>query len=127
VEKPVKPVVIYDGSCGICAGNLKWLHRLDWLKKFDAMPYQASELLRFFPFLKLEDCEKAMYLVFPDGRAYSGADAFREIFMRMPLTFLAGLMMAVPPLPWLLRRLYPVLARNRYRIGGKCEIPDRGA
>src|SRR5215813_4663854 len=58
--RPNKPVVIYDGACGICAGNLKWLYRLDTFKKFDAMPYQADELLAFFPALKMEDCQNAM-------------------------------------------------------------------
>jgi predicted DCC family thiol-disulfide oxidoreductase YuxK len=127
VDKPSKPVVIYDGTCGICAGNLKWLYRLDWFKKFDAMPYQAAELLRMFPHLKLEECEKTMHLVFPDGTTYTGSDAFRKIFLRMPVTFLAGVLISIPPLPWALRKLYPIVARNRYRIGGTCEIHERKA
>jgi len=125
VEKPTKPVVIYDGTCGICAGNLKWLHRFDLFHKFDAMPYQADQLLHFFPHLKLEECEKTMHLVYPDGRTYTGSDAFRKVFLRMPVTFLAGVIMSVPPMPWLLRKLYPVLARNRYRIGGTCELHSK--
>ena len=125
MEKPTKPVVIYDGRCGICAGNLKWLHRLDWFHRFDDMPYQADELLRFFPHLSLEQCEQTLHLVFPNGRTYTGADAFRHVFMRMPLTFLLGVFASIPPLPWLLRKLYPVIARNRYRIGGTCELHSR--
>lgn len=126
IERPTKPVVIYDGSCGICAGNLKWLYRLDTLRKFDAMPYQAKDLEQLFPALNIENCHDAMHLVFPDGRIYTGTDAFRRIFLRMPLMFVVGLLMSIPPLPWILRRLYPILARNRYRLGGKCEIvlPD---
>jgi predicted DCC family thiol-disulfide oxidoreductase YuxK len=127
VDKPEKPVVIYDGTCGICAGNLKWLRRLDWLKKFDDMPYQAAELARMFPHLNTEECEKAMHLVFPNGTTYTGADAIRKVFLRMPVTFPAGAIMSVPPLPWMLRKLYPVLARNRYRIGGTCEVHQRKA
>lgn len=126
IDRPQKPVVIYDGACGICAGNLKWLYRLDTLRKFDAMPYQAKDLALLFPSLNIEDCHNAMHLVFPDGRIYIGTDAFRQIFLRMPLMFVVGLMMSIPPVPWILRRLYPILARNRYRIGGKCELvlPD---
>jgi predicted DCC family thiol-disulfide oxidoreductase YuxK len=123
VDRPQKPVVIYDGTCGICAGNLKWLYRLDTLKKFDATPYQADDLLRLFPHLKIEECQQTMHLVFPDGRTYKGADAFRQVFLRMPLMFLVGVLLSIPPLPWVLRKLYPILARNRYRIGGKCELP----
>lgn len=125
--RPQKPVVVYDGACGICAGNLKWLYRLDTLKKFDAAPYQADDLLRLFPHLKLEECEKAMHLVFPDGRTYTGTDAFRQVFLRMPLMFPVGVLLSIPPLPWILRKLYPILARNRYRIGGRCELPTDAA
>ena len=128
-RRPQKPVVMYDGACGVCAGNLKWLYRLDTLRKFDAMPYQAKDLTLLFPGLKIEDCHHAMHLVFPDGRVYAGADAFRQIFLRMPLMFVAGLLMSIPPIPWILRRLYPLLARNRYRLGGQCELvlPDNPA
>ena len=122
ISRPTKPVVIYDGACGICAGNLKWLYRLDTLRKFDAMPYQAQDLEQLFPHLNIEDCHNAMHLVFPDGRVYTGTDAFRQIFLRMPLMFLVGLLMSIPPLPGILRRLYPILARNRYRLGGTCEV-----
>src|SRR5215471_7650592 len=127
ISHPNKPVVIYDGACGICAGNLKWLYRLDTLKKFDAMPYQAEELQVLFPNLKIEECQNAMHLAFPDGRTYTGADAFRKIFLKMPLMFPVGVIMSIPPIPWLLRKLYPLLARNRYRLGGQCEliIPGR--
>jgi predicted DCC family thiol-disulfide oxidoreductase YuxK len=122
IERPERPVVIYDGSCGICAGNLKWLYRLDTLKKFDALPYQTENLRTLFPHLKLEECEKAMHLVFPDARTYTGTDAFREVFLRMPLMFVVGLIISIPPIPWILRKLYPVLARIRYRLGGTCEL-----
>jgi predicted DCC family thiol-disulfide oxidoreductase YuxK len=122
---PDKPVVIYDGTCQICAGNLKWLHRLDTLHRFDAMPYQAEELLTLFPHLHLDECQNALHLVFPNGKTFTGADAFREVFLRMPLMFPVGLLMSVPPMPRILRRLYPWLARNRYRLGGTCDLQFR--
>jgi predicted DCC family thiol-disulfide oxidoreductase YuxK len=121
-----RPLVVYDGSCGICADNLPWLHRLDWLGCFDGLPYQSEVVYRLFPQLDLSECEQAVQLAFPDGRVYAGADAFREVFLRMPATLAAGLLMAVPPVSWLLRRLYPLLARNRYRLGGHCAIDSAG-
>jgi predicted DCC family thiol-disulfide oxidoreductase YuxK len=124
-DRPAKPVVIYDGGCNICAGNLKWLYRLDTLKKFEALPYQTERLTEIFPALKIEECQKSMHLVFPNGKIYTGSDAFCQIFLRMPLMFPVGLVMWLPPVAWLLRRLYPILARNRYRIGGACPLPDK--
>ena len=117
----MKPIVIYDGECNICAGNLPWLHRLDWCHVFDDMPYQSPGLDRY-PQIQRADCEQALYVIFPDGRVYRGSDATREVFLRMPLTCLIGLVMAIPPLRQLLRYGYAILARNRYRIGGKCKL-----
>lgn len=122
-DHPAKPVVIYDGGCNICAGNLKWLYRLDTFKKFEALPYQTERLTEIFPGLRIEECQKSMHLAFPNGKIYTGSDAFREVFLRMPLMFPVGLVMWLPPVAWLLRRLYPILARNRYRIGGSCPLP----
>jgi len=119
-----RPVVVYDGSCGLCAGNLKWLYRLDHLAVFEAMPYQSEMLAARFPQLQREKCEQALHLVFPDGRTYAGVDAFREVFLRMPLVFPLGIILWIPPLAWLLRKLYPILSRHRYRLGGTCEIPN---
>jgi predicted DCC family thiol-disulfide oxidoreductase YuxK len=120
-----RPLVVYDGACGICAGNLPWLYRLDWLQVFDALPYQSDEVYRRVPRLTRAECETALQLALPDGRIYSGADAFREVFLRMPGTAPVGALMALPPLGGLLRRLYPVLARNRYKLGGQCHLPGR--
>jgi predicted DCC family thiol-disulfide oxidoreductase YuxK len=117
-----KPLVVYDGACSICGGNLKWLCRLDWLRRFDALPYQSDEVFRACPQLTREACEQALQVAFHDGRVYSGADAFREVFLRMPLMFPVGMLMAIPPFAWVLRRLYPILARNRYRLGGHCSV-----
>src|SRR5262245_26733194 len=79
-----KPLVVYDGACGICGGNLKWLYRLDWFRRFDALPYQSDEVYKACPQLTREICEQALQLVLKNGRVYSGADAFREVFLRIP-------------------------------------------
>ena len=120
-----KATVIYDGSCNLCAGNLKWLKRLDWLGKFDSLPYQSDEVYQRFPKLTRSDCEKAMQVVLPDGYIYSGADAFRKIFLRMPLMMVIGILMAVPPMPWVLRKLYRIFAPYRYHLSGKCPVDSK--
>lgn len=113
-----KPLVIYDGSCSVCAGNLPWLHRLDWLNIFEARPYQDTEVYTLCPGLTPDACKEALHVVFPHGRMAIGADALRAICLRMPMTCLCGLMMYIPPLPWLSDRLYRLFARNRHHLGG---------
>jgi len=48
-EGSPKAIVIYDGSCGLCSGNLNWLRRLDTLHQFGSMPNQDPEEFRRFP------------------------------------------------------------------------------
>ena len=90
-----KSLVVYDGACGICGGNLKWLYRLDWFRRFDALPYQSDEVYKASPQLTREACEQALQLVLKNGRIHSGTDAFREVFLRMPLTFPVGLLITL--------------------------------
>lgn len=118
----MKAVIIYDGSCGLCSGNLVWLKRLDTRGVFDAMPYQDPETFRKFPKLDPRKCEDAMHVVFPDQRIFAGADAFREVFWRMPLMILPAAIMSIPPVPGILRWIYPLIAKYRYKIGGRCKI-----
>ena len=113
----MKPLVIYDGACGLCVGNLKWLRRFDRLGIFRPIAYQDPTLKTYWPAADRKRCEEALHLVLPDGRIFRGAEAFREILMRIPMAFPFGLLMAIPPLPWILRTAYPLLARNRYFLG----------
>ena len=122
MKKYKKPLIIYDGSCGLCTGGTKWLHYLDWFNRFEIAPYQDKSLPSLFPKISLPAYEEAVHVIFPNEKVYKGADALRIIFLRMPLTFIFGIIAAIPPMPWILRRLYPILARNRYRLGGRCEI-----
>ena len=111
-----KPLVIYDGGCQFCAGNLVWLRRLDWFTVFDSAPYQDPRLYERYPDLTRAACEKAMHVVFPDGRIVAGADALRAIWLRLPVTFIAGLALYVPPFHAIASRLYAIVARNRHKI-----------
>ncbi len=115
-----KIAVIYDGACGLCTGNVHRLHRLDWFGCIETVPFQSDEVYVRFPSLSRSECEKAMHVVLEDGRIVSGADAIREVLLRMPLTWVLGIFMAIPPLPWLLGKLYGKLAPWRHHMGGSC-------
>lgn len=93
------------------------------LKVFDSLPYQSDQVKTLFPDIKTEDFQNSLHVIFKDGRVYTGSDAFRVVFLRMPLMFLIGLLMGIPPLSWILRVLYPYLAKNRYKLGGHCPLP----
>src|SRR5215510_7499877 len=111
-------MVLAESAPAISSGFIVWICS----RSLTPCHIKQRNCRHSFQLLKMEDCQNAMHLVFPDGRTYTGADAFRKIFLRMPLMFPVGLILSIPPIPWLLRRLYPLLARNRNRLGGHCEV-----
>ncbi len=121
-QLPRKITVIYDGSCNLCAGNLHWLHRLDWWHRMEALPFQSDEVFERFPKLTRAECEKAMQVVLEDGRVESGAAAIREVFLCMPATWVVGIVMSIPPFACILDRLYRKWAPYRYAFAGRCPV-----
>lgn len=116
-------LVIYDGTCGFCQSNIRWLRRLDWLGRFLYRPYQDDALATAFPQLDPVACANALHVITPSGRIFAGGDAVRRLCWHMPLTWPLAVLLALPPLPWLLRTLYPHIARRRHRLGTTCHLP----
>lgn len=67
-----RPILIYDGDCGFC---VFWIER--WKKitheRVEYAPYQ--EAAPNFPQIPLKDFKKAIKLILPSGRVFSGAHA----------------------------------------------------
>lgn len=118
-------LVLYDGTCGLCRGSRRGLERLDWLKQFEWIPYQDAEVQRRAPGLDPNALAREMHVLSPQGRIYRGADALGVLFRRAPLLWPLGAIMWLPPVLWLARKLYPIIARNRLRIASSCPWPNR--
>jgi predicted DCC family thiol-disulfide oxidoreductase YuxK len=76
---PPKPLLIYDGDCQFCR---LWICRGRQItgESVDYQPSQAPEIGPRFPEIPPEQFARAVQLIEPDGRVYSGADAvFRTI------------------------------------------------
>jgi len=112
----MKTVAVFDGDCRLCRAKVAWLERLDWCHRFEMIPFQDPTLPMRFPALDAKTCQDALHVCLPDGRIERGGDAIREILLRLPLTALPALLLWIPPLAYLLRRLYPLIARNRYAL-----------
>lgn len=114
--------VIYDGHCGMCSSGATLLKKIDWLNNFTYIPYQDLALYIRYPKLNPAACEQALHVIMPDGEIIAGANAIRAVLWRTPLTFLVAWVLMLPPLPWVFRKLYPVIAKNRYLISDRCRI-----
>ena len=108
-----RSTVVFDGDCGICQASVRIIRRLDWCDRFEFRANQDASVYQEFPQLSPAACAGSVHLADHRGHSLSGADACRGILRRLPLTAPLAVLLAIPPIPWLLRRGYPHLARRR--------------
>ncbi len=118
--RPARDTVLYDGECRFCRGQVAMLRRLDWLGRLVFRSLHEPEVAQDFPELSREALMREMMVVDRQGRAWGGAAAVRHLSRALPLLWPLALPLHVPgTLPgwsW----LYAAVARNRYRLGGRC-------
>jgi predicted DCC family thiol-disulfide oxidoreductase YuxK len=112
-----KAVIIYDGHCKFCVGQVNRLvgddHRIAYRS------FRDSGVLDDYPGLDFESCVKEMKLI-KNGRIYGGAEAvFRTVMIRHRVWGKIFLLYYVPGIRSLMDGGYRWVARNRFRIAGR--------
>lgn len=109
--------LVYDGDCNFCQRSVALIRRWDRRGALRCLPFQSDAELAALPAIPRSALEQAMHLVAPDGRVFAGAAAAPETLRLMPggrpLAWLFGL----PGVPFVARRVYQLVARNRHRLG----------
>ena len=111
--------VIYDGDCGFCQSTVDLVKKLDWLSKFNFIPFQSEDVFKKFNKLNKEKCEKEIYLVKEvngEQNYYGGYDAFKIMAVYLPVTFLISWFFFLPPVVQIGRIVYRLIAENRHKI-----------
>lgn len=119
-----KPIVFFDGVCGMCNGVVDLLLRIDRKHKFYYAPLQGETAARLLPPLPEKPEEWSMILL--DGRQmYDQSDGSLQVYRRLGgIWWFLSLARIVPR--FIRNPMYRVIARNRYRWFGKrdqCRIP----
>src|SRR5262245_9707964 len=71
-EQSKRPVLIYDGRCGFCRIWVDYWRRL----AEERVEFAASQdVAEQYPQISKEQFSKSVWLVYPDGRHVSGAEA----------------------------------------------------
>jgi predicted DCC family thiol-disulfide oxidoreductase YuxK len=112
---PGHRVVVWDDSCGFCAGWVRWLRRLDWLRALDFVPCSRLGSARL-P-VSEEAALEALQLVTP-RRVYAGFRAVTRVAEVLPVSFLWAPLLRLPPVVWLGDRVYAKVAARR-----TCQLP----
>lgn len=120
------PIVLYDGTCGLCSKSVRWILRHERDHELRFAPLQgptAAELRVTHPEIPRE--LDSVVLVDSD-RVYLRSKTFLHVARHLRAPWRAGYHVRWLP-AFLLDLGYRVIARLRYRIWGRvdaCELPS---
>lgn len=118
--RPARDTVLYDGQCRFCVGQIATLRRLDRGGRLEVVSLHDDRVPREFPELSRDMLMEQMFVVAPSGAAYGGAEAVRYLSRRLPLLWPLAPLLHLPGSLPLWQAGYRFVARNRYRIAGRC-------
>ena len=123
--KPARPLLFFDGVCGLCNGFVDWVIARDPDAHFRFSPLQGATAAEQLPETDRTNLDSVVLVI--DGSLFRASDAVIEILSRLGRSWrvLATLLRLVPrPLR---DASYRLIAKSRYRIFGRkemCRIPD---
>jgi predicted DCC family thiol-disulfide oxidoreductase YuxK len=126
VRPAPRPVVIFDGDCGICTTLAGVIERR--LRPPAAVqPWQRLDLAAYG--LSAAECTEALQYVDADGRVYAGELAVSRLLRASrPWARPAGIVIGLPGVRSVAGVVYRWVARNRSRLPGgtpACAVPPR--
>jgi predicted DCC family thiol-disulfide oxidoreductase YuxK len=131
-ERPGAHVVIYDGECRICTGQIVRLSRFDRGGRLAYLSLHDPEVAERYPDLTHEALMADMYVVDREGKRHRGAAALRYLSARLPVLWWMAPALHFPGSLPVWQRIYRAFAKRRYRFGriescenGSCRLPTR--
>ena len=116
MEDTKRPILIYDGDCEFCAYQVRYWQRLTG-DAVDYQPYQA--VAGRYSEIPPEEFTRAIQLLTPEGRRYSGAGAAFRVLAEGGRTTALGCYRYLPGCARLSEALYGLISRHRtgaYRL-----------
>ena len=122
--------IIYDNVCPYCREATKHIRDLDWEKKFKFISYRDPMTYKMFPNLKIEECEKDVHMVTPDGKVLIGYQVFRKVIDNLTATKLLNPLLQNNYAETKLNEIYEKMVKERtcyYNKSGTCELKKKNA
>ncbi len=124
-QRPQAAVVIYDGQCRFCRGQVARLARWDRRERLAFLSYHDPECARRFPELGAEQLASQLFVVSPTGTAHGGAAALRYLARRLPRLWPALPLLYLPFSLPLWQWLYRQIAQRRKHPAAPSDCHDR--
>ncbi len=110
--------ILYDATCVLCTGTKERLERWRTAPSMRFLALQSPEARALVPGLDEKTYLGSIHVV-EEGKVFSAHDGWYRIARLAPLPL--ALLTAMTP-RWILKPVYALIARNRYRWFGKiCE------
>jgi predicted DCC family thiol-disulfide oxidoreductase YuxK len=107
--------VLYDGACPRCRASIALITALDPDHVVEPIDLTRVDVATIHPSLTRARALKAMHLVQSDGRVLVGFDAFRTLALWLPAAWPLAVILVMPGVAWLGRRVYNHVADSRSR------------
>ena len=124
---PEADVVIYDGNCRFCQGQVERFARLDGRERLAFMSLHDEAVYERYPDLTHDQLMEEMVVVDGNGNRHAGAASIRYLSRRLPKLWPLAPLLHIPFSMPLWRGLYRQVAQRRYRISGKTTECDEDA
>ncbi len=123
-ERPNAAIIIFDGQCGFCRGQVERLSRWDRTKSLAFLSLHDSEVSKRFPDLTFNQLMDQMYLVDISGNRHGGAAAFRYLSRKLPRLWFLAPLMHIPGSLSIWQWLYRKIASRRYRLSDQSNCDE---
>ena len=120
---PQRPIVFFDGECGLCNGTVDWLLKIDRRGDLLFAPIQGQTAKEKLPELESDPAQWSIYYLDENGLK-ARSRAVVAIMSRVGAPWSALRWIKLIPRP-LRDFFYRVIAHNRYKWFGKRETCRR--
>ena len=107
--------VLFDEACALCRASAAKVRRFDRRGRIELLDLHDPEAPRRFPQVDREMALVWMQAVDPQGRVFSGVDAWARIGLLLPGWKWVAWVLLVPGVRYVAGKFYAWIARNRYR------------
>ncbi|MBI1812386.1 DUF393 domain-containing protein [Candidatus Peregrinibacteria bacterium] len=108
--------VFFDGACGLCRRSIFSIALLDSLHRVQTVDFRNETLRKeFAPDLSPASLDRSLHLRTPDGRIFTGFDAFRFLSRHLPALWIVAPFLSIPGIPTIGRMVYAGIAERRKR------------
>ena len=125
-QRPDADIVIFDGKCRFCIGQVERLARWDKRGRLAFLSLHDEEVGRRWPHLSHQQLMDQMYVVDGGGDCHGGAAALRHISRHIPRMWPLVPLLHIPGTLPFWQLLYRGVAKRRYRFSGSAPCDDEG-